>query len=99
MKLMAGLKFLRGTAFNPFGRMPERVKERELISEYEATVGRILERLDPSNRDAAVALARVPETIRGFGPVKERSMEAATAKRGEFMAAFERMDTPAPLAG
>jgi indolepyruvate ferredoxin oxidoreductase len=99
MKLMAGLKFLRGTAFNPFGRMPERVKERELISEYEATVGHILERLDPSNRDAAVALARVPETIRGFGPVKERSMEAATAKRGEFMAAFERMDTSAPLAG
>jgi hypothetical protein len=31
--------------------------------------------------------------------VKERSMEAATAKRGEFMAAFERMDTSAPLAG
>ena len=90
MKLLARLKFLRGTALNPFGRIPERIKERELIAEYEATVAHILDRLDAGNRDAAIALARWPEGVRGYGPVKERSVAAAAAKRGELRAALDR---------
>jgi indolepyruvate ferredoxin oxidoreductase len=98
MKLLANFKFLRGTALNPFGHSAERVQERELIADYEATVETILSGLATHNRDAAVALARLPETIRGYGPVKERSVAAAKAKRGELMAAFERKDAARPLA-
>ena len=50
------------------------------------------------NHAAAVALARLPETIRGYGPVKERSVAAAKAKRGELMAAFERNDVAEVIA-
>ncbi|MBI5898291.1 MAG: indolepyruvate ferredoxin oxidoreductase family protein [Rhodocyclales bacterium] len=98
MKLLARLKFLRGTALNPFGRIPERVKERELIAEYEATVGHILDRLDAVNRDTAIALARWPEGVRGYGPVKEKSVAAATAKRGELQAAFDGAEVDARVA-
>jgi indolepyruvate ferredoxin oxidoreductase len=98
MKLLAKLKFLRGTALNPFGRSAERMQERELIADYEATIHHILDHLDAANHDAAVALARLPESIRGYGPVKERSVAAAMAKRGELMAAFERKEAKTPLA-
>jgi indolepyruvate ferredoxin oxidoreductase len=98
MKFMARLKFLRGTAFNPFGRIPERVQERELIVEYERTVAHILDRLDAGNRAAAVALAGVPDGIRGYGPVKERSVAAATARRGELQAAFDGAGVDARVA-
>jgi indolepyruvate ferredoxin oxidoreductase len=91
MKLLATFKFLRGSALNPFGRSAERVQERELVAEYEATVKHIIEVLDAGNRDAAVDLARVPELIRGYGPVKDRSIVTAMAKQAELQARFEAL--------
>ncbi|MFA4968842.1 MAG: DUF6537 domain-containing protein, partial [Sulfuritalea sp.] len=90
MKLLARFKFLRGTAFNPFGPIAERRQERELIDDYEHTVAHILDRLDHSRLGTAVALASIPEMIRGYGPVKERSILQARAKQKELMAAFDR---------
>ena len=98
MKALARLKFLRATALDPFGRSRERRQERALIADYERSVQHILDRLDAGNHAAAVALARLPETIRGYGPVKERSVAAAKAKRGELMAAFERNDVAEVIA-
>jgi indolepyruvate ferredoxin oxidoreductase len=95
MRLLARLKFLRGTAFNPFGHLAERRQERQLIVDYERTVADILGKLDRANLDTAVALARIPETIRGYGPVKERSIAQAHARQQELMAA---LDHPASLA-
>jgi indolepyruvate ferredoxin oxidoreductase len=88
MKLLAHFKFLRGTALNPFGRIAERKQERELIAEYERTVARILETLDPERLDAAVAIASIPESIRGYGPVKVRSIAQAEARHKELMASL-----------
>ena len=95
MKLLARFKFLRGTALNPFGRIAERRQERELIADYERTVAHILDKLDHSRLnqgefDAAVALARIPETIRGYGPVKERCIVQARARQKELMAVFDQ---------
>jgi indolepyruvate ferredoxin oxidoreductase len=90
MKFMAGFRFLRGTAFNPFGRIPERVQERELIADYEQTVAHILENLTQASLDAAVALASVPDGIRGYGPVKEKSIVLAHTKQAQLLAAFNQ---------
>jgi indolepyruvate ferredoxin oxidoreductase len=93
MKLLARFKFLRGTAFNPFGRSAERVQERELIADYEGMLAHILDTLDAPDAarlDAAIALARLPETIRGYGPVKERSVAQARARQKELLAAFDK---------
>jgi indolepyruvate ferredoxin oxidoreductase len=92
MRLLAGFKFLRGTVFNPFGWIAERRRERELIAEYERTVAHILERLDPERLDAAVALASIPEGIRGYGPVKVRSIAQAETMRKDVMASFDQGD-------
>ncbi len=73
-RLLARLKGLRGTFLDPFGRTAERRRERALIREYEAMLEEILERLDADNHALAVALARAPERIRGFGHVKEAAI-------------------------
>jgi indolepyruvate ferredoxin oxidoreductase len=75
--VLAKFKFLRGTAFDPFGRSLERRQERELIDSYVADIELILSRLNAGNRHTALSLARLPERIRGYGHVKESAMKAA----------------------
>lgn len=84
--VLAKFKFLRGTAFDPFGRTAERRMERRLIAEYEATIAEILERLSPATHAAAVGLAAIPEEIRGFGPVKEAHLAKAKAHEAALRA-------------
>ena len=79
--LLAGMKGLRGTAFDPFGRNPERVAEREAIPAYEAEVNRLLNDLSADNLALAVEIARLPLDLRGFGPVKEAAARAVATKR------------------
>jgi indolepyruvate ferredoxin oxidoreductase len=86
--VLAKLKFLRGTALDPFGRTEERRAERALIGEYERLVEEILERLTPANHAVAVELASIPEHIRGFGPVKARHLADARLKWAGLLAQF-----------
>ena len=65
-KLLAKFKFLRGTAFDPFGYTAERKVERALIGEYEVLVGELLATLTATNHDLAVHLASVPDDIKGM---------------------------------
>jgi indolepyruvate ferredoxin oxidoreductase len=89
-KLLTSLKFLRGTAFDVFGYTEERKTERALIREYEQTVERLLAELTPQNHATAVALACLPEDIRGYGHIKLKSIAAARKKRDELLAGFQR---------
>ena len=81
-----GLKRLRGTPLDPFGRTAERKMERALIAQYEADMAEVLDRLRPDTRDAAIALALLPLEIRGFGPVKAANAEKAAKRREELLA-------------
>jgi indolepyruvate ferredoxin oxidoreductase len=90
MKPLAKLKFLRGTAFDLFGRSEERRLERELIGEYEKTVETLLAGLRAGNVAAAAEIARLPETIRGYGPIKLRNAAAARAKEVELLQRYSQ---------
>jgi len=94
--LIACLKGLRGTVFDPFGYGAERRSERALISEYRRRVETALERLAPGNLATAIAIAEVPEDIRGFGHIKQRSLEAARKKWAELERSFG--GAPVPIA-
>jgi indolepyruvate ferredoxin oxidoreductase len=87
-RLLMRLKFLRGTAFDPFGYSQERRTERKLISDYELTLAELLEKLDPHNHHLAVGIAAIPEKIRGFGHVKLRSLAAAKADEAALLDQF-----------
>lgn len=87
-KGLAAAKVLRGTPFDFFGRTPERRLERQLRADYEVLLQEILTGLRPDNHALAVALAAIPEKIRGFGHVKMRHMEAAKAEEKALLAQF-----------
>ena len=72
--VLARLKGLRGTFWDPFGRTEERRTERALIGEYEAAISEILGGLNLANHTLAVEFARLPEQIRGYGHVKARHL-------------------------
>ncbi len=78
--VLARLKGLRGTAFDPFGYTTERRDEVADITAYEADIDRLLAGITDSNRSLALAIARLPMDVRGFGPVKDKA-RADVAKR------------------
>ena len=82
-RMLARMKRLRGTAFDPFGRTAERRMERELIGWYEAHVEKALAQLDTGNAATLAETLALPMQIRGYGPVKE---EAAKRIRTEMAA-------------
>jgi indolepyruvate ferredoxin oxidoreductase len=92
-RLLAKFKGLRGTPFDPFGRTLERRTERKLIGDYEAMLDEVLASLTPDNHHVAVALAAIPEKIRGFGHVKQQHLTAAKADEA---ALFEQFRAGAP---
>jgi indolepyruvate ferredoxin oxidoreductase len=91
---LAKLKFLRGTAFDPFGYTTERKMERRLVADYEKLLGEIVEQLTPNNHRVAVELAMIPEKIRGFGPVKQRHLAAAKAEEAALREQFSAGAAP-----
>jgi len=86
---LAAMKRLRGTPLDPFGYSAERRAERALIREYESDIADMLPRLTDATRDAVLARARLPEDIRGFGPVKEAAMAKAAQQRDELLGVIQ----------
>ncbi len=87
-RVLAKLKVLRGTPFDPFGRTLERRTERTLVTDYETLLEEIMAKLTPENHQVAVGLAAIPEKIRGFGHIKQRHVMAAKADQAELLAQF-----------
>jgi indolepyruvate ferredoxin oxidoreductase len=92
LRVLAALRRLRGTPLDLFGRTAERRTERQLIEEYRAAVEEVLARIEQVGLDAVldtgVALARLPEQIRGYGHVKEESLVQARVRWSKLMQAL-----------
>ena len=95
--LLAALKGLRGTLFDPFSYTRERNDERGLITHYSTLVRETLSELTIDNYEHALHVLQLPDDIRGFGPVKQRSIEAYYEKHRLLMAQ-QRVTTPSLIA-
>jgi len=97
--ILARLKFLRGTPFDPFGYTAERRMERALIRQYESDMAEVLPLLSDRTRAAILALAELPMQIKGFGPVKQANEQRVAKRREELLAVIrsggERLDRAA----
>ena len=78
---LAKMRGLRGSRWDIFGRTAERRLERQLIADYETDLDALLPRLTTETLADAIALAALPEKIRGYGHVKQRSVDAAIVER------------------
>ncbi len=94
MRILARFKFLRGSWADPFARTTERRTERRLIAEYRAGMESAIAGLNPETYDTILALAELPDTIRGFGPVKHAAVAKADEERERLLASL-RAPVPA----
>ncbi|MBM3556097.1 MAG: indolepyruvate ferredoxin oxidoreductase family protein, partial [Alphaproteobacteria bacterium] len=94
LALAASFKGLRGTLFDVFGYTAERRMERGLITAYEATIVELLAGLAREKLDLAVEIAELPDSIRGFGHVKQRHVAAAGQKQMELMRQYRTPTAP-----
>jgi indolepyruvate ferredoxin oxidoreductase len=85
-RLLAKMRRLRGTAFDIFGHSADRRLERDLIAGYEKDVAHVLTLLSPLTLDTAIELLSLPDRIRGYGPVKEKSVQDAKARYAQLAA-------------
>ena len=101
LKLFAGLaqlKFLRGSPLDVFGYSTERKRERALIADYKSTIEELLPRLSTGNHELAVRIASLPDKIRGFGPVKAKSITSTRAENARLMVQWRSHKTlPDPV--
>jgi indolepyruvate ferredoxin oxidoreductase len=81
LKLLASLKFLRGTPFDLFGYARHRREERAAVEWYRSLL------LAHSRHPAARELAKLPESIRGYDEIKSRSIAQARKRAEELLAA------------
>jgi indolepyruvate ferredoxin oxidoreductase len=87
-KLLAKLKGLRGTRFDPFGQTEERKLERQLIADYIGQINEIAASLTSENHGVAVEIASLPAQIRGYGHIKMRAIDRAREREASLLAAF-----------
>jgi len=74
-RLLRSARGLRGSWLDPFGRDGIRRLERALIDEYREMIEAELAALSGATHARAVALARLPDMIRGYEGVKKANIE------------------------
>lgn len=87
-RLLAGMKRLRGTAFDPFGYTAERRMERALIGEYRNLIRDVAVMVTPETTKVAVEIAAAADLLVGYGPVKEAGVVAYRARVADLLARF-----------
>jgi len=82
---LRSMKRLRGTFADPFGHAKVRKLERALIPEFEAALDRLVAGLTPDRLDAAIAIAGLPDQVRGY---EELKLERAATYREQLATAL-----------
>jgi indolepyruvate ferredoxin oxidoreductase len=78
-------KILRGTPFDVFGYTAERRSERAEIERYLRQMRQVLAEARPEQTATLLELARLPQTMRGYGHVKEANVEAARRREAYLL--------------
>ncbi len=86
LRLLAAMRFLRGSLLDPFRNSPERKLGAELLAQYEADLALIENTLRQDGHAPAVALAAWPEQVRGYGHVRAAHAQRARAERETLLA-------------
>ncbi len=93
--ILARLRFLRGSLLDPFRNNAARRLDIALLAQFEADIETALTGLDAGTHETAVAIAALPDTIRGFGHVREASARAAAQTRSTLLARLTQPEASA----
>lgn len=87
-RILAKLKWVRGTVLDIFALTLERRLEREDLACYRMDLAEICNGLSPENYGAAVEVAKIPEKLRGYGHIKARNRKALLCRRSQLLDEF-----------
>ena len=85
VRLLAWLRFLRGTPLDPFGYAAVRRVEQRLAGQYRQAIDRVLGGLTADQWETAIGIANLPDEVRGYEDLK---LARAAAYREEMAAAL-----------
>jgi len=90
LHMLAALKGLRGTPFDPFGYAAVRRQERALIGWYEQLVRDCLNQTTPENMPLAQEIVALPGQIRGYENIKLASIGKVKALAAEKVSVLKQ---------
>ncbi|RBP34118.1 indolepyruvate ferredoxin oxidoreductase [Eoetvoesiella caeni] len=85
LKILSAMKFVRGTAFDPFGYLQVRRQEQELIRWYNGLIQTAMGRLTLGNQSIVLELLSLPEQIRGYESVKAKAIKETKEKAADLV--------------
>ena len=91
-KILAWLKWLRGTKFDIFSYFKDRQLERKLIEDYQDDL-RFIKTIDfDKQKETILELLNLPSSIKGFGVVKRKNFQAASVQRKNLLIKLKASD-------
>jgi indolepyruvate ferredoxin oxidoreductase len=89
LRVLKHARRVRGTPLDLFGYSAVRRVERALPGDYSALVVRGLQAVEPASLDALIALAKLPDVVRGYEDLKLRNVERFRSEAAHLVAALE----------
>ncbi len=96
LKMLAAMKFVRGSALDVFLYSRHRRMERSLIDWYRRTIERVMADLTEENLPLALEIAALPDQIRGYETIKEESVAKVKALAEEKLKIISAPRTAQP---
>ena len=91
-RLLAWLKWLRGTKFDLFSYFKDRQLERKLIEDYQDDL-KFIKTIDFDKRkETILELLNIPSSIKGFGVVKRKNIQVASVHRKNLLIKLKASD-------
>jgi indolepyruvate ferredoxin oxidoreductase len=85
-RVLARMKGLRGSRFNPFGYHAEARMHRDLLAWYEGCLDRVAAGYSDQTAETCVSIISAPDAIRGYGPVREKAAHATKEQVNALLA-------------
>lgn len=86
LKMLAGMKAIRGTPIDPFANSAHRRMERTLPLWYLGLLDQALAHATPANARTVAEIANLPDLVRGYEHVKEESLADARRRADALLA-------------
>ncbi len=93
LSFLSKIKKIRGTYLDVFSYSKERKLEKSILEEYKKQINSLKNQINSMNYDVAVKIANLPDTIKGYGLIKEKNY--FTAKDREVSLIKKLRNTPA----
>lgn len=99
LKTLARMRRIRGTRLDVFGYAHIRKMERVLITEYRDVITTLLTSLTAHNHLSAVAIAELPDLVRGYEQIKVDNVLRYRTELAKMLDEYTSPDVPARTAG